>query len=993
MTTKINIYNPITEKNTKVNPYGRTAKDIYKIYIEDLGSDPVTVLPANLTYKNGRFIKIKPPVDFTNVRRITYQKFKEDLKIPDQGIHPSSFSYFRNIMKTYAGQTIKLVAQYPIILQSDVNMDGEFIPTEYTSTLKETIFTIPEKGFGKWWNKHSNFFMINSDEEIFGQINRIFDFDKKYQSQLLILTLDKVKKENYDQWFLDGITHCFFQPIKDWANNCEDDSKSKTAKKRYKSIINKVNKYIEKYPKGIPEEDLVLVCNDLQISVEIDLPSTMLDKGIKFIDVESQKKPLKKFRFVNTRLNHIELNEISSKDEYIEVNKKEIRKIFRESHEKGEFILWKENKDHVTQINTLTNIYKLSDEGSYNEIVKNFEEEYNFSNYKIEKNANIDLTNFLDDGLNTNQSITFLPKFKYICAADYLTDSETFEELKEDLTNPSSYDLEQPSYHEKKELVNWFDNLGDLNHIDIRKAYTQGHNCTKYQGFLGKITDFRKCNKIIGLGIYKIKNINFNGCESIQKMKCLHENHNYPSPELEFYQGLGITFDIVMGCWGSRFDFEFTPEMYQKEGGVSHYCRWYGCLMRQNDTERYNFDCKNIEYAKLNAFNSDTTIRYNYHESAGIIEYPRKYVYHSNHIASFIASYARITLLEQVLKFKDFNQIVSVVVDGIYYKGEVEVGELFSDKEKKSLFHNLSNNEYVVDYGFGDVEYESIGEYRDDNKIEVHLGAGGCGKTHAQLVDKGFVNPLFVAPSWKLARNKKSEYCIDSSVFFYLLDSDPDKWRPLMRKYSVFVVDEISMLSNEDKEKILKRFPENKIVFCGDLGYQLPPIEGSPFEIGNLPVFHHDTNYRCKCKVLEEKLLLLRKMISKNPDLRINCESIITKILKLDIIDADTIDYKVDDMIITNTNKTKDKYTDKYKHLEKYMVLENTRDFSNGEIIIGKKPEKVRAELRHGYTIYSAQGETAKHNLFIDVDKMTSLKLLYTAMSRSRTMDQIVFIK
>ena len=89
-----------------------------------------------------------------------------------------------------------------------------------------------------------------------------------------------------------------------------------------------------------------------------------------------------------------------------------------------------------------------------------------------------------------------------------------------------------------------------------------------YQGYLGKITDFRICDKIVGLGIYKIKNINFNGCSAIQNMKCLHENQSYPSPELEFYKKLGITFEITMGCWGSKFDMEFPSAMLEKEDGL-----------------------------------------------------------------------------------------------------------------------------------------------------------------------------------------------------------------------------------------------------------------------------------------------------------------------------------------------------------------------------------------------------------------------------------------
>ena len=50
-----------------------------------------------------------------------------------------------------------------------------------------------------------------------------------------------------------------------------------------------------------------------------------------------------------------------------------------------------------------------------------------------------------------------------------------------------------------------------------------------FQGYLGKITDFRKTDKIVGLGIYTVCNIKFNGCTAIENMKCFHWYHSYPS--------------------------------------------------------------------------------------------------------------------------------------------------------------------------------------------------------------------------------------------------------------------------------------------------------------------------------------------------------------------------------------------------------------------------------------------------------------------------------
>ena len=549
------------------------------------------------------------------------------------------------------------------------------------------------------------------------------------------------------------------------------------------------------------------------------------------------------------------------------------------------------------------------------------------------------------------------------------------------------------NYEKKKKVYDWCKSVENLNHIDIRKAYANGHKCSQYQGYLGKVTDFRKTDKIVGLGIYRVKNIRFNGCESIKKMKCFHEGNAYPSPELEYYRGLGITFDIDMGCWGSTFDFNFEehPRMFEKEKNTSHFSKWYGCLMKITEKERYNFTCDKIEFAKLNAWNNkDADIRFNFHEDGGIIEYEKKTQYHSYHIAAFITSYARISMMEQINKFADFDQIVSVVVDGIYYKGDVEVGDLFSDKEQKSLSHSLNNDMYLGDDSTDPSVY-NLSEFRENNDYELHLGAGGCGKTHMNLTDKGFQNVLFVAPSWKLARNKKKEYGVHSTTFFHTIDKDPDKWRPLYNNYSVLVVDEISMLSDEAKEKMIERFDKHKIIFCGDLGYQLPPIDGVEFQIDELPVFKHTTNYRCKCDKLEKRLLWLRSMIEKGMD-NAPIDKMITA-MKMEVVSSDTIDYSVEDLILCATHEKKDTYTEKYKHLEKYSVKENTRDYCNGEIIIGPKPKKVSCELRHAFTIHAIQGETASHKLFIEVNKMKSVKMIYTAMSRAKYLDQIVFIK
>lgn len=933
MVQKELIYNPFTDKETKIDPYGRTAKKIYKFLIEE-GNDPENILPTDLTMVNGRFKKVKTIVDFQNVRRITYAQVPKD----DNGF-VEDFSYFKKIFNQYVGKTIRVDLKY-------TNYDIKDKEDELEVINKSYILDIPKK-FSSWWSNNSHFLMIDSDTPVFGEWND--NLEPNLQSQMLILTADKVDAENVQQYFLDGITHCVFTPINEWAIECEDKSKSKSAKGRYKKIQKDIKKYLDIYEKGVPEEDIPEICNKLQIGIEIDIPST-LNNDTKYIEYESQKKPLKKFKFINTRLNHIELNKVSSKSEYEEVSGRDLLDLYAKLISEDKFIMWKESKHGIVQINTTDKIYKLTNQDGYSKAVMDFENNNNLNHYKIEYFSNEKLSDWLLDNVHTNGSINL------------------------------------------REAVEDYETYTNLNHIDIRKAYTRGMDCSYYKGYLGKITDFRSCDDIVELGIYQIKNIKYNGNILLERMRILYEGSAYPSPELEYYRSIGITFDIDCGCWGTKIDIDFGDDweegMFEKEDGVSHYSKWFGCSMKLTTKDRYNFDCKDIDFAKLNQYcNSDVDIRYSYNSDHGIIEYQKKRAYHQAHIASFITSYCRISMMEQLMKFSDIDNIICVVVDGIYYKGDVEVGKIFSDKEQKSF--NMVDAEYLTDtYGY--INPDELPNFRENNRVELHKGAGGCGKTHYNLTDKGLVDIMFVAPSWKLARNKKKEYGVDSTTFFHLLDSDPDNWEPISKYYSTLIIDEVSMLSNEAKEKIINRFDTHKIIFCGDIGFQLPPIEGSLFKPGNIPVIEHNTNYRCKCKKLYKILKFLRKHLADGVD---SFSSELSEYFGIKVIDKDSINYSVEDLIITSTHKNKDKYTEKYKDLEKYSVLENTRDYSNGDIIIGPKPKKVRCELRHAFTIHSIQGETAKENLFIDMNKMRDLKMFYTALSRAKYIHQIILMR
>ena len=102
------------------------------------------------------------------------------------------------------------------------------------------------------------------------------------------------------------------------------------------------------------------------------------------------------------------------------------------------------------------------------------------------------------------------------------------------------------------------------------------------------------------------------------------------------------------------------------------------------------------------------------------------------------------------------------------------------------------------------------------------------------------------------------------------------------------------------------------------------------------------------------------------------------------------------DMILCRTNSKKDEYTEMFKHIEKYYILKTDKKYCNGEIVYEKPDpeyykEGVDYQLRHAYTIHSIQGETAKHNLYVD-NKYIEPRAIYTALSRAEYLSQIYII-
>ena len=416
-----------------------------------------------------------------------------------------------------------------------------------TKVLIQTInYTIPSD-FNRWWkgNGGGRDWIKDSEVDLFEETTNIFDpylkqslpteeYDQHFVGSVFIYPQnDHIDTKKVVQMFRDGINHCVFTPIRNWARSKLEDAAAEKTKYRYSGMLKKIDELENKFKSGVPEEAISEICNTLQIDMNIDMPLC----ENKFIEVQSVKKRLRLFRFVNTRLNHIELNEVVNNDEHEIVSRNKLFEIKAKLDERNEFYTYTKDMKNINSINTLTRRYKLPNE--FSKTAHQFE---------------------VDTGLN-------------FCKIDDVDDKVLSEFIKEASNYNGTVDFQKPYEIDRS----------TIHHFDMTKAYANYKSCKFYEGFLGKITDFRVTDKVCGVGIYRIRNIKIpkgSFADYNAKLRIFYDNNPYTSPELKFLDAMGATYDVISGCYGVKpLDFEFSDDMLNKrddETQVPYYSKWTG---------------------------------------------------------------------------------------------------------------------------------------------------------------------------------------------------------------------------------------------------------------------------------------------------------------------------------------------------------------------------------------------------------------------------------
>ncbi len=597
--------------------------------------------------------------------------------------------------------------------------------------------------------------------------------------RFIVLISDVVPSTKIQQRYLDGEKHCVLEPLAMLWKAMSDNSESPASGKRCGQIARRLEGLKKTYPDGVPEGlDMEAVA---RVAHRCLVLHDILGNEIKRYNDRSNKY----FYFTNTRMNHLEQGRLTLDKTYERVTSAEIMKILREHDKDNVFYLFSGNA--VTGIcETLRSVRGCW--AVFNEdydLFQAFNASTGVDNYGIDAVRYASLNEFLMEGRVINSAPTPL------------------------CDNPNDLD--------------------GVCQIDIKKAYTQHRFAPIYRGFLGHITDFVVLPRMADtagflanhVGMFRFAVLN-GPCELLSTLGvekgCMY---TLPSPEIEYFMSMGLTVRLVAGCWGSTFDIEYTDEMLEKR----RYCTWAGKLGMDKADNSYTFKGDMAWASCLRDMLGDDKVAYFSDLNMISVRIPKKAYKTRHHILAFITSYTRMNLLDTMRKVN--GSLVKVVLDGLYYRGELPDIALPIHKNKKNIIHVGFREHWYYPARSSVSDWEAFDESLDVpagyvRNVCVLTGAGGTGKSHSVLVRKSIPRVLYVVPTNVLGRKMRAKWGCDYTSIHKLIgvDNGDYKCRPFFEDHyepAVVFIDELTMIEKGWVVKALEMYPRTKFYIAGDI--------------------------------------------------------------------------------------------------------------------------------------------------------------------------------
>jgi hypothetical protein len=780
------------------------------------------------------------------------------------------------------------------------------------------------------------------------------------------------------QSFADGPLHCVAEPL------ALIYDRFAAAAKEHGSLPATINTHLKRarqcraygveYPEGIPEgepmERMAEIARRRIIITDI-LSGEYKTYGLKYQNVQ---------RFTNTRENHLDAGHIVLDGEATVIPQEDMYALVADHNRKNEYYMFDGLDGAETCLRSARGVWRV--ENKLNDKMTRHDKANGFKNAE-------------------GRSLIGLDAIKYPAANNWLYGGLIVH------STPVRLSEAEPT-----------------GHIDLHYAYTK-HDLVPEQyrlGFPIRIHQWRRLKPGYGrafvaehFGLYKVR-VTSEVSDTLRTLG-LTATHILPSPEVLYFMDHGIEFEILSAMFCASGSITYADEMFDEhhpsgapfeEGDegkpVRGYAKWAGCQAHDSDIRQYQFKGTERWANHLAAtFGAENVWYYN----GKITVLRRKSTnYTKHHMLSFITAYTRINVMEAM---KKVEHVVGVALDGIYYQGLLtEMPAGFREKEAKKL-RNTSGNKWYDDCAGVDDSFMPLLEDERLLKNCVLAGAGGTGKTHEMLTDKGFHDLMYVVPQHDLgvAKQDMAPYSTWSRAAGIPFGKVPT--RTLVdRGYSPhgLLFDETTMIDAKYVEQAISLYPHALIFIIADIerrpdgsvmAFQCRNGDnGGLFPLWNPPLSWgwkvFTTDYRSKDEEIKAFKLQLRDW------------------MRTHYTDGGKRNaHKIKELLMASGRPTVplEEAVSMFKPGDKWIAgthLTSNDLLTRGVCVgwLGKGEDagkKSDVELpgyvkRGSWTTHSYQGQTVQEGkVFVSIYDAFEHAMLYTAISRAVSMDQIVLVR
>lgn len=760
------------------------------------------------------------------------------------------------------------------------------------------------------------------------------------------------------QSFRDGLVHCVLDPMERDLKKRFDSYKNKKDICTIKGCLKKVEEYKVKYADGIPEADMEMVAKSVGYHIRI---YDILNNELYNFNNNTKKNVLE---FINTRMNHVEPGKLllDSKDG-VEVSQEKLQDILLDCMAEGKHYMFRgDPKDGKPNwICTSEGSWKVANP-DLDEILEShkenkiFEYAFNASKYPM-------VNNFIREGCIVNSSNTIVSGGVAI------------------------------------------------DHLDLKHAYAQFK--TK---FLGKIHQWGDLNgesmKFVEdhIGIYRCR-VSSDVPWFLKKLG-FAKGKSYTLPSVEFvYLQKWMAFKVESGVWGEAVDLELGDNMMDDR---KLYQLWAGRLGMEYDSQVFMFPSTLEQAEHLVSLLGEEQVEFFEHTQMVRVYREKKVVKTTHHIFAFITANTRINLLEKMSEV-GFENVSSVVLDGIYLLKEVEEDALF---RKKPITEKTSHTPwYKPSVGcmmplYNEMFLNQVVRRGVPGNAFL-AGQGGSGKTHWALTCGKYNDILYISPTRALGIKMREKYGVSWDTLHRLIGLDGERKKTLSwkdkhgRAPSVVLLDELTMCEKSMVEKAIEMYPGTLFLLAGDMEgsqwFQCRSGDGitfaSLYDVSSWETLRFEKDWRA----VDDSLKTLKKDVRAQMrlwlgdggvlDARLIQKWLLERVTSVSVSDAIAM-FSKGDMWIDPTKKMSSTLLEAgvcSGHRVYREGFHNGKWMCKGDILA--EEVEGHTEKKGSITTHSIQGQTiSTGKIFISLFGSFEYAMPYTAISRAVRLEQLVFV-